>query len=316
MWLDDYHSELYHHGILGQKWGKKNGPPYPLGTSDHSSSEKKAGWRKSLDKQSKANYTKDSSAESSEKKSHTDKQKKYIKIGAAVVAAALVTYGTYKLKQSGRLDPLIDKGRDAVNQLLGKNKIGGEFGDFSSGKVLVNSYGDKIKTLTNPEALSDTLRKVNPLRSSDAGRNNCTYCALASFLRQSDSHLDVIARSTGGQPQYLASILRDSFKKVDIITDPTECFGNTKEEAAKNLIKQFGNNASGVLGVGLKNRSGGHAFNWEIKDGIVSFFDGQKGFGNNIVSKYFDIIDLSKDFVLARLDNCEVDLDGITTYVK
>lgn len=24
--------ELYHHGIKGQKWGKKNGPPYPLGS--------------------------------------------------------------------------------------------------------------------------------------------------------------------------------------------------------------------------------------------------------------------------------------------
>lgn len=41
-------SDLYHHGILGQRWGRRNGPPYPLDGPDHSSSERKAGWRKSL----------------------------------------------------------------------------------------------------------------------------------------------------------------------------------------------------------------------------------------------------------------------------
>lgn len=42
---------LSHHGILGQKWGRKSGPPYPLKPSDHSASEKKAGWKKSLERE-------------------------------------------------------------------------------------------------------------------------------------------------------------------------------------------------------------------------------------------------------------------------
>ena len=39
---------LYHHGVLGQKHGVRNGPPYPLAAGAHSASEKKAGWKKSL----------------------------------------------------------------------------------------------------------------------------------------------------------------------------------------------------------------------------------------------------------------------------
>lgn len=45
-----YYEDHYfaHHGILGQKHGVKNGPPYPLDPEDHSAREKKAGWIKSL----------------------------------------------------------------------------------------------------------------------------------------------------------------------------------------------------------------------------------------------------------------------------
>ena len=33
---------MAHHGILGQKWGTRNGPPYPLGGGDYTQSERKA----------------------------------------------------------------------------------------------------------------------------------------------------------------------------------------------------------------------------------------------------------------------------------
>lgn len=41
---------LVHHGILGQKWGKKNGPPYPLDFSKLSAAERKEAKAESITK--------------------------------------------------------------------------------------------------------------------------------------------------------------------------------------------------------------------------------------------------------------------------
>lgn len=49
--------ELYHHGIRGQKWGKQNGPPYPL--TKHSAAERKA----ALDKSKRKGYNKNKTVE-------------------------------------------------------------------------------------------------------------------------------------------------------------------------------------------------------------------------------------------------------------
>ena len=49
--------ELYHHGIQGQQWGKRNGPPYPL--KKHSAAERKA----ALDKTKRKRYNKNKTIE-------------------------------------------------------------------------------------------------------------------------------------------------------------------------------------------------------------------------------------------------------------
>lgn len=61
---------LIHHGIEGQKWGDRNGPPYPLNAENHSLREKKegpSGWTNSAKKnfsyKIKLNKEKDSSLE-------------------------------------------------------------------------------------------------------------------------------------------------------------------------------------------------------------------------------------------------------------
>ena len=54
MWTYNYTAELQHHGITGMKWGKRNGPPYPLSAKAHSASERAAGtsdWSKEAQKE-------------------------------------------------------------------------------------------------------------------------------------------------------------------------------------------------------------------------------------------------------------------------
>lgn len=67
---------LYHHGILGQRWGHQNGPPYPLDEEDHSTSERKKHWKLSLNNRSSKRNHKISNKKSGRIKKKLNKIKK------------------------------------------------------------------------------------------------------------------------------------------------------------------------------------------------------------------------------------------------
>lgn len=317
---------LKHHGILGQKWGKKNGPPYPLDASDHSSSEKKAGWRKRLDK--------DSSTEDNKRKGLSDKQKKAIKIGAAVAVTALATYGAYRLVKSGKLDKYIDIGKTKADSLLKKKAGDSKVGDIKVDDLLNNASTAKtnpsvnnirmvhgVKKLAKPESLSDIIKNVNPNLGNNDYRNNCSACGIASFLRSKG--YDVTAKSTGGKQQILGGVIEECFKGAKVMDGSAVKFGRSRQDAAEMLANKFGNNASGVVSVQWKKeltrngQGGGHIFNWEIKDGVVKFFDGQNNRDDSVVSSlYWRMMNPNDSLTIARLDNAEINFDAIKKYVE
>lgn len=104
--------ELYHHGIKGQKWGRRrwqneDGSLTPEGYRHYGHGAKaelinKRGIAKAYYKESgdKVAYKREMKAAKKEYRQSEDvKQKrlKAIKTGAAVIGAALVAYGTYKV---------------------------------------------------------------------------------------------------------------------------------------------------------------------------------------------------------------------------
>lgn len=305
---------LYHHGILGQRWGKRNGPPYPLDGESHSASEKRAGWKKSLDKTSRKDYTEDKAQR--EKHHLTEGQKRAIKIGAAAVVAAIAAYGTYKLAKSGKLNELVDVGREKLNALLGKKDIlAGSADDFfEQAKKPVRTEGG-FKKLAKRETIAEAIKHTNPLLGKQEGKNNCSACGIAAFIRHFHG-LDVVAKGTGGQMQNLGGVVEACFKGAKVFDGSAVKFGRSRQDAAEMLVRRFGQNAEGVVSVQWQG-SGGHIFNWIIQNGDVSFFDSQQGWDDAKVSRiYWPAIDQMGALQLARLDGLEIDWDAVKKYVE
>lgn len=178
MWSPTVSSdELYHHGILGQRWGHKNGPPYPLDSSDYSKAEKKA---------AKKSARAERRAERKEKK---------------------------RLKKDFKLEKKAAKAEEARQKILNTGSLNDIRKLRKKGQISNSEYTEVFKRLENEQKLDDfdkkkkanMAEKMNSAKNMVSTINSGSQQALQLYNRGASVY-NQIARRKGWSVQNLPII--------------------------------------------------------------------------------------------------------------
>lgn len=295
---NDWWSFLAHHGIRGQKWGVRNGPPYPLAAGSHSAAEKRAMNNKS---EKKVGFVEELIVFSP--------MLMELAVWAAIGTAAAI-HGV-KVK---RFQKKCEEEREnaPVDKKTGLKK--------------------KTTTLSREE----DVKRVNPEYETNPGgaRSNCTNCTMAYELRRRGYEVQAKLRSNGRSEKFTKEMF-PKVKDVKVVTapdrkkdedaflrymneyEPKAAAGRNTECSQKtiNALKSEPPGSRGQILVGW-NRWSGHSMAYEItSDGKVNIIDGQIG-------KIYNEKDSEKllrhcvDTQYERLDNLDFDVKKMKEAVR
>lgn len=260
-----YKDELSHHGIIGQKWGHRNGPPYPLDASAHSKAEKEAMKSKSgssssgsESKSSKSSSSDDITAGKNfvvnQKKEgwsdlDSDTQIALIELGVLTTAVAVTAASSkiYEVKERKRLDKKLDD--------MYENR------EFKTLADVPRIPKDAIDTEMN-------MKTVNPGFPAEGTTSNCMLCTTAMIMREKGYNVCANKLDEGLFEKNLDKAFTGDtkFKKLRV---------NDTDKIYDKLAKE-GDGAYGNLTVQFWI-GGGHSVFWKVENGEAHIYDAQSG---------------------------------------
>lgn len=299
MVLITYGGELFHHGRRGQRWGVRNGPPYPLNQS-----------------KTKSYATKNAKRPKNAGKSDVPKKARNKKIDE-LVKSGKVKFDNLPDYEVAGLTTFTNKGQQYVSGLMNAHDFDWEevtnysdLGGFTSTASVIGSHPNAHKmsdddgwnvTHVKERCTNDIdMQACNPDFGTPGTTQNCAKCSATMELRLRGYDI------SAGRQSYPSSVDAQSlwFKGAKRM--------HMDSDVAEDTLRSFGPGTSGTVSIQYPNGTGGHAMHW-THDKLGNFIieDGQNGrvFGSlqDMMSEYK--ADFGAGVSAFRLDNCEPDWD-------